>query len=90
MTSRFRDFMVKKGTYLIDQNNYFPVNDDGRHFDGKWFHTFLNNGEKVRRQWLLYSTSKNASFCFACLLFLNNNIRKSAFSRLETFKSFCF
>ncbi|MBW0529459.1 hypothetical protein O181_069174 [Austropuccinia psidii MF-1] len=80
MTSRFRDFIVERGPYLMDQNNYFPVNDDGRHFDGKWFYKFLNNGEKVRRQWLLYSTSKNAIFCFACLLFSNNDIRKSAFS----------
>ncbi|KAL4089763.1 hypothetical protein QTP88_024734 [Uroleucon formosanum] len=65
----------------MDQNNYFPVNDeDGRHFDGKWFYKFLNNGEKVRRQWLLYSKSKNAIFCFACLLFSNNDIRKSTFS----------
>lgn len=81
MTSRFRDFIVERGPYLMDQNNYFPVNDDGRHFDGKWFYKFLDNGEKVRRKWLLYSTSKNAIFCFACLLFSNNdNIKKSAFS----------
>ncbi|XP_060858770.1 zinc finger MYM-type protein 5-like [Metopolophium dirhodum] len=81
MTSRFRDLMVERGPYLMDQNNYFPVNDeDGRHFDGKWFYKFLNNGEKVRRQWLLYSKSKNAIFCFACLLFSNNDIRKSTFS----------
>ncbi|KAL4141394.1 hypothetical protein QTP88_004041 [Uroleucon formosanum] len=81
MTSRFRDLMVERGPYLMDQNNYFPVNDeDGRHFDGKWFYKFLNNGEKVRRQWLLYSKSKNAIFCFACLLFSNNDIGKSTFS----------
>lgn len=64
MPSRFRDFIVERGPYLIDQNNYFPVNDDGRHFDCKWFYKFLNNGEKVRRQWLLYSKSKNAIFLF--------------------------
>lgn len=81
MNSRFRDLMVGRGPYLIDQNNYFPVNDDdGRHFDGKWFFKFLNNGEKVRRQWLLYNTSKMQFFCFACLLFANNDIRKFAFS----------
>jgi hypothetical protein len=81
ITSRFRDLMVEREPYLMDQNNYFLVNDDDcRHFDGKWFYKFLNNGEKIRRQWLLYSTSKNAIFCFACLLFSNNDIRKSAFS----------
>lgn len=62
----------------MGKNNYFPVN--GRHFDGKCFNKLLNNGEKVRTQWLLYSTSKNAIFCFACLLIVNNNIRKSSFS----------
>lgn len=41
MTSRFRDLMVERGLYLMDQNNYFPVNDDdGRHFDGKCFISF--------------------------------------------------
>lgn len=53
----------------MDQNNYFLINDnDGRRFDGKWFYKTLNNGEKVRKPWLLYSTSKNA-------------IRKSPFSK---------
>ncbi|KAL4119604.1 hypothetical protein QTP88_012403 [Uroleucon formosanum] len=28
MTSRFRDLIVEKGPYLMDQNNYFPVNDE--------------------------------------------------------------
>ncbi|KAL4089005.1 hypothetical protein QTP88_024083 [Uroleucon formosanum] len=28
MTSRFRDLMVERGPYLMDQNNYFPVNDE--------------------------------------------------------------
>jgi len=80
-TPKFRDLQVERGPYLIDQNTYFPKNDDdGRRFDSKWFYKTLNNGEKVRRQWLIYSTSKNAIFCFPCLLFSKNNIRKNVFS----------
>ncbi|KAL4149943.1 hypothetical protein QTP88_003794 [Uroleucon formosanum] len=30
----------------------------------------LQNGEKKLREWILYSPSKNALFCFQCLLFL--------------------
>uniref|UniRef100_A0A2H8TGB8 Zinc finger MYM-type protein 1 n=1 Tax=Melanaphis sacchari TaxID=742174 RepID=A0A2H8TGB8_9HEMI len=37
----------------------------------------LLNGEIKDRQWLLYSTSKNALFCFYCLLFSN---KKTQFS----------
>lgn len=37
----------------------------------------LLNGEIKDRQWLLYSTSKNAPFCFYCLLFSN---KKTQFS----------
>ncbi|KAL4083799.1 hypothetical protein QTP88_029117 [Uroleucon formosanum] len=50
MTSRFRDLIVERGPYLMDQNNYFPVNDE-------------DVNQKMQ-----------------CLLFSNNDIRKSTFS----------
>ncbi|XP_060846075.1 zinc finger MYM-type protein 1-like [Rhopalosiphum padi] len=41
----------------------------------------LLNGEIKDREWLLYSTSKNALFCFYCLLFSN---KKTQFSSTDS------
>lgn len=39
----------------------------------KWFYRNLKNGEKVLRDWMAYSLSKAALFCFCCRLFKNIN-----------------
>jgi hypothetical protein len=45
------------------------VRDDGRQFPPDWFTKTLYNGECVNREWLLYSETKKAVFCFPCMLF---------------------
>lgn len=80
LTDSFRTLIVEKGPDHIDANYYFPLNDEGRHFDKKWLFRNIKNGEKVRRQWLIYSCSKDAIYCFPCLLFgSKNKIRGSPF-----------
>lgn len=80
LTDKIRTYIVEQKPYHLDVNHYFPSNADGRHFDGKWFFKYLPNGENVRRQWLVYSVSKDALFCFPCLLFKKkNHKRKSPF-----------
>lgn len=80
MNDNIRSYIVERKPYHLNVNHYFPINEDGRHFESKWFFKSLPNGEKVRRQWLLYSISKNALFCFPCLLFKKQNYhRKSSF-----------
>lgn len=71
---------MKKKPFHIDRNYNFPLNDERRSFEGKWFYKIIKNGEKIRRQWLIYSISKDAIYCFPCLLFSNKNkIRSSSF-----------
>jgi len=70
LTDKIRTYIVEQEPYHLDVNHYFPLYADGRYFDGKWFFKYLPNGENVRRQWLVYSVSKDALFCFPCLLFL--------------------
>lgn len=80
LTDSFRTLIVEKGPDHIDANYYFPLNDEGRHFDKKWLFRTIKNGERIRRQWLIYSCSKDAIYCFPCLLFGNKNkIRESPF-----------
>lgn len=77
--------LVERGPQIIDSDNYkFPCTDDGRHFSLKWIFKILPNGKKVKRQWLLYNKSKDALFCFPCLLFSKHDKKdKSAFCNSE-------
>jgi len=72
ITSSIRTLLVEKGPQHYEPKNV-PIDDKGQHFSKKWFHRNLSNGERVRRQWLMYSELKNSVFCFPCLLFSNDN-----------------
>lgn len=63
----------------------FPDSDGGRHLDAKWFYKTLTNGERVKRQWVIYSQSKDVLFCFPCLLF-GKSRKSSPFS--DIYKGF--
>lgn len=78
ITSSIRTLLVEKGPQHCEPKNV-PSDDKGRYFSKKWFYRNLSNGEKVRRQWLMYSEVKNTVFCFPCLLF-SNDTRKCPFS----------
>ena len=69
ITDKMRQVLVKRGppTQVLDIN--FPIDDNGRHFSASYYSRILPNGEKYSRGWLVYSTSKDAVFCFACILF---------------------
>lgn len=70
ITDKIRLEIVKHGPRNIDFTNYiFPKNNDGRHFNKIWIYKELSNGEKVKRQWLIYSCSTDTIYCFPCLLF---------------------
>ena len=47
----------------------FPRDSFGRHFPENIFHETLPNGEKVSRDWLVWSQSAQGLFCFPCCLF---------------------
>ena len=67
-----------------DQREQYPPSSSTtivRHFNKTWFEKLLPNGEKVNRQWLLYSASKDKIFCFACILFSKSRV--SSFADLE-------
>ena len=49
----------------------FPKDKNNRKFSAKYFIKKLQNGEKLSRNWLLYSMSKNSVFCYNCKLYLN-------------------
>jgi len=57
----------------IDQYT-FPLADDGRRFNFKWFYKKLPNGEDVKRQWMMYSCSKMLYFVFPAYYFQKTKI----------------
>ena len=80
LSDQLRILIVEKKPFHVDRNYNFSLNDERRSFEGKWFYKIIKNGEKIRRQWLIYSVSKDAIYCFPCLLFSNKNkIRTSSF-----------
>lgn len=60
------------------------ASNDGRHFSAAWFFKCMPNGEKVKRDWLLYSRSKGAVFCFPCLLFSKNSMNSPKIANIDS------
>lgn len=50
-------------------NEYYPKNENGRHFSNFYYMIKFSNGESQHRRWLVYSTSQDKVYCFSCKLF---------------------
>ncbi len=71
-TDSMKRVQVMKG--LPPMPNSFPKDSRNRNVSPSTFSYSLANGEKVLRDWLVWSESKEAFFCFSCLLFSNQAI----------------
>lgn len=71
MTDNEKQVVVDVGPISGEKpnDNDYPSDGNARHFSNLHFYRILSNGERLRRQWLLYSNSKNLLFCFCCKLF---------------------
>lgn len=70
LTKGQRDQLVLMGPMpLKKSNDQYPQNTQKRHFSNDFQYRRLDNGEKIRRRWLVYSTIADAVFCFYCRLF---------------------
>ncbi|XP_049955202.1 uncharacterized protein LOC126471147 [Schistocerca serialis cubense] len=79
ITDSTRTVLAERDPQIVDVSTFkFSVSDGDRRFDGKWFYRKLTNGERVRRQWLLYSQSEDSLFSFPCLLFGKDHRGKSS------------
>lgn len=58
----------------------FP-STNGRSFSNNYYIKKLSNGEKVKREWIIYSKKLDAAFCFCCLLFDKQSDRCSVWSK---------
>lgn len=70
MTNNLVNILVSRGPVQLFNYN-FPANDDGRKFANSYYSRNLPNGEKINREWLVYSTSKDSVYCFCCKIFSN-------------------
>lgn len=64
----FRQDVVQYGPTQIS-NFDFPLDNNRRKFSVVRYKRRLVNGECLHREWLIYSTTKNAVFCFCRILF---------------------
>ncbi len=69
-----RIYLVRKGLFEIkeDENFKYPKNNNNRCFNLNMTVRKLENGEKFKRSWLVYSKKSDALFCFCCKLFKND------------------
>lgn len=65
--------LVEKGPMYYQNKTMYPKDKNGRKFSDIYFTRILSNGEKVQRDWLLYSIKKNVVFCFCCKIFSDTN-----------------
>ncbi|KAL3277355.1 hypothetical protein HHI36_012705 [Cryptolaemus montrouzieri] len=68
MTNDIVNILVSRGPVQLFNHN-FPANIDGRKFANSYYSRNLPNGEKINREWLVYSTSKDSVYCFCCKIF---------------------
>ncbi|XP_013883718.1 zinc finger MYM-type protein 5 [Austrofundulus limnaeus] len=65
----FRQYMVENGPQKCSDGPYPRSDKSKRCFSKAYCFRLLSNGEKVERDWLLYSKNTNRVYCFACKLF---------------------
>uniref|UniRef100_A0A3B3XBU0 TTF-type domain-containing protein n=2 Tax=Poecilia mexicana TaxID=48701 RepID=A0A3B3XBU0_9TELE len=65
----FRQYMVVNGPQKVCDGPYPRSEKNKRCFSKAYCFRLLSNGEKVERDWLLYSKNTNRVYCFACKLF---------------------
>jgi len=78
MTSNIKQAILEIGPIRITNIN-FPVksHDNNRKFFEKYYYRIMPNGEKVDRNWLVYSLSAGSVYCFPCKLFNHESSSKS-------------
>lgn len=68
MTNDYVNILVSRCPVQVSKFD-FPINDDGRKFTNNYYYRNLPNGEKINREWLVYSISKDSVYCFCCKIF---------------------
>ena len=60
--------LVQQGPENFQHKGPF-AKKEGRSLSKHWFETLSSNGKRLQRKWLVYSSCKQAAFCFVCFLF---------------------
>ncbi len=92
INDKVREYWVERGPQFCQNmtadfsGSEQQYKNQKRRFSKSLFNRRLVNGENVRRDWLLYSPSKGAVYCFVCRLFGgNDNNAHSKFGSTDGF-----
>jgi len=79
LNQHLRDEIIKIGPVRVNNIDYplHTIQNTSRKFSDEYYYRTLSNGEIVNIQWLVYSTSKNLTFCYCCKLFPSSDLRQS-------------
>lgn len=76
ISTKDTEFLVENFPFQV-RNINFPKDAQKRKFSEAYYYRKLDNGEKIHRQWLLYSVSLDSVFCGACKIFEWHTLEKS-------------
>jgi hypothetical protein len=65
-------FLINKRPVQVTDVD-FPVDVHGRTFNKAFYNRLLPNGERVCRNWFIYSKHKNRVYCYYCYMFPNKS-----------------
>lgn len=68
ITSNVAQILIEKGSHQVTEFD-FPVSILERKFSKSYYERILPNGEKVHRDWLIYSKCNDSVYCFPCKIF---------------------
>jgi hypothetical protein len=72
ITDKKRCLLVMHGPDQASDPYRMSISTTGRHFSEEYYNKVLPNRQIVRRNWLFYSVTCRACFCFPCILFLQS------------------
>lgn len=75
---------MKGPAEFLKEDFEYPKNSQNRHFSNQFRCRSAENGEKIIRQWLVYSEKFDSAYCFCCRLFDISS--KSQFGQKAGFK----
>ncbi|XP_011164071.2 zinc finger MYM-type protein 5-like [Solenopsis invicta] len=65
----------KEGSFAVMTRRGAETKGEIRTMSSAWFYRQLDNGEKVLRTWMVYSTVNKSLYCFCCRLFTSKDLK---------------
>lgn len=78
INDKIRTLLIEHGPKQGKNSDFsYSENFEQRKFSADWFFKTLPNGDKIERNWLMYSDVTKSIYCFPCMLFPSQKMSKA-------------